>query len=292
VVKVSTIRNFLILLLVCSFSLADVFSPVIVHEIKHVVILCDWDGVPADQMSTVGQFFTALNTVPMKKSFPIIFSRGFQLMKTMFSGNNDGQLLKGLAANLDLLIEQEPSLEPYRHKLMYRLNDAQPRIPMVQYLQTLHTQGIPIIIATNNDYESLMVKSKKLNRYLAHKGISPFTYDGIFCGGSSPQIVGNEAPNGLPAGYVCAGKDSAEYFEKIFAFVETEFGYNRNDTLYVFIDDNKKNIALARTVAQQEQVMLCTVHRNHKDITVIQEMRNALSQFPHSDCSSYKVAIN
>lgn len=268
----------LLLLGVCNGFLADVFIPLVKRTTTRIVFLCDWDGVIGDQKSAAGQFFAALDTVPVRTWVPIIWKHHRLLIKTIWKSQGDDQQLKGLAANLDYFIALEPSLQRYRAKLMHRLNEATPRYDMIQFLHTIRANGIPLIIATNNDYESLLIKTKKLNMHLAKKGMTAFTYDGAFCGGSSPQIVGDKAPNGLPAGCVARGKDVPEYFEKSFAFVETALCYDRTNTLFVFIDDNKKNIDLARTVAHQEGVALCAVYRNHRDPLIMQELCNTMPQ--------------
>lgn len=265
---------------------ADTYFKPTQQGYEHVVFLLDWDSVIADDKGRLAKFFSALGAVPVKKSLPIVFRRMGKLIKTLKESRNDGQALKGVAAHIDCMVEQEPSLKPYRDRLMQKLNDAKPRCEMVSYIQEMQNKGIKLISATNNDYESLSIKLKKLNARLINKKRKPFRFDGYFCAGSCPQIVNNRVADGTPAGSVYAGKDSDEYFEKLFAFVETEFGYNRSKTLFVFVDDLKKNITRARNVAEREGVSLCAVHRNRSDKKIVAEMKKALSDY----LPSYTVA--
>lgn len=255
---------------------ADVFMPFIENGFEHVVFLCDWDSVIADDKNGLSKLCSAIGTVPLKTSLPIMFKRLVPLIKILKNSRHDGQKLKGVALNVDTMIAQEPSLAPYRDALIANLNDAYPRRGMVEYLQSMHDNGIKVIIATNNDYESLVVKTAKLNANLAKKKMAPFVYDACFCAAVAPQIVNNRTPDGIPAGVVYGGKDTDEYFATLFKFVETEFGYNRSNTLFVFIDDLGKNINRARAVAKREGVKLCAVHRNRSDKRVIRQFKRAI----------------
>ncbi len=241
---------------------------------KQIVLLSDWDTVIANENGAFSKLFAGLCTIPVTKSLPILFKRGSTIGGIMKNARSDGQPLKGIAANIDYLAELEPSLKPYRNKLMFRLNSATPHTEIIAYYQTLQAQGLPLIIATNNDYESLAIKTTKLNIKLRKKKRPSFTYNGCYCGGACPTLKNNKAPNGMPANSVWLGKDCDEYFEKLFTFVESEFGYNRTDTLFIFIDDLDKNIERARRVAQKEGVTLCAVHKNDSDRKIVCEMRN------------------
>src|ERR1700722_19947408 len=109
--------------------------PVIEHGFKHIVFLCDWDAVIADQKNEYLQYFDAFCTVPLKKSMPIICKRHKALMKTLRDSRHEGQALKGLALNLDTMIEQEPSLTSYRAALMDKLNKEKPRQDIITTLK-------------------------------------------------------------------------------------------------------------------------------------------------------------
>lgn len=240
-------------------------------------ILCsDWDTVIADDSGAFGKFFAGLGVVPFGKTMRILKHQGFEIIRTMKSARHDGQPLKGLAANIDRLIELEPLLAPYREKLMRALNDASPHAELIAYYQCLQAQGVPLIVATNSDYKSLMIKTVKLNTKLCKKGRKKLTYAACYCGGSCPEIKDGRTPNGMPAGSVWLGKDSDEYFEKLFRFAETEFGCDRKDTLFIFVDDLEKNIHRACRVAQREGVSLLAIHKNRSDKRIVQELQIAL----------------
>lgn len=273
---INRFKSLLIALLLSVSLVADVFMPLIENGVEHVVFLCDWDSVIADDKSGLSKFCSAIGTVPLETSLPIVFKQLWPLIKTLKESRRDGQKQKGVALHVDRMVAQEPSLAPYRNALIENLNEAHPRWAMVEYLQSLHDKGIKIIIATNNDHESLIIKTAKLNQNLAKKKMAPFIYDGCFCAGVAPEIINSRTPEGMPAGVVCGGKDTDEYFEKLFKFVEIEFGYNRANTLFVFIDDLGKNITRARAVAQREGVKLCAVHRNRSDKRVIRQLKRAI----------------
>ena len=257
---------------------ADIYMPANKNfRYKHIVLLSDWDKVIANDKGAMGKLFAGMGAVPAKKSMPILFKRGGKIANIMKSARYDGQKLKGLAANIDYLTNFEPSLKPYRNKLMVKLNGASAHKELIAYYQTLQAQGMPLVIATNNDYESLVIKTKKLNLQLRKKRLKQLTYDACYCAGACPSIKDNKAPNGMPAGSVWLGKDSDEFFTKLFTFVETELGYNREDTLFIFIDDLDKNIARARRVAHKEGVMLCAVHKNKSDHKIVGEMKQMFS---------------
>lgn len=244
---------------------------------KQIVLLSDWDTVIANEKGAFSKLFVGLGAIPASTSLRILFKRGGTIVSIMKKVGYDGKQLKGLAANIDYLAELEPSLKPYRNKLMVKLNGATPHTEIITYYQELQEQGLPLIIATNNDYESLTIKTTKLNAKLLKKKRKSFTFNGCYCGGSFPTLKNNKAPNGMPAGSVWLGKDCDEYFEKLFTFVESEFGYNRTDTLFIFIDDLDKNIHRARRVAQKEGVTLCAVHKNQSDRKIVCEMKSLFS---------------
>ena len=135
-----------------------------------------------------------------------------------------------------------------------------------------------MVIATNNDYETLMLKSAKLDARLAEEKLPPFVFDAAYCASTNPEIVNNRAPNGMPAGSVAEGKDSDAYFEAIFRFVETEFGYSRKHTLYIFNDDKPRNAERACRIAEKEGVSLLGVIRNRSDKTIVKEIEKVLKK--------------
>lgn len=250
---------------------ADIYKPQKTWNYKHVVIFFDLDKVILNESGGLGKIWAALTTIPLSKSLPILFHHRKRLMQLIKEARYDGQKLKGLKANLDCIIEAEPSLQSYRSKLINRLNEVSPRIHMIRFLNTLHILGYPLMIATNNDYESLCIKMRKLNKQLRKQNIRPFICDACFCAGSCPELLDINAPN--RAGFVYGGKDTDAYFSQFFDFVEDQFGYKKNETLFIYIDDLDKNIERARQVAEREKVQLYGVHRNKSDKKIISELR-------------------
>jgi len=259
---------------------ADIYKPQQLRPYTRVVIFFDLDKVVLDEKSGLGKLWAALLAIPLKKSLPILLRQRKKLMKLVQEARHDGQKLKGLKANLDFIVEAEPSLKPYRAMLIDKLNGVKPRKKMISFLNALRTVGTPLIVATNNDYESLRIKISKLNKKLHKEQISPFIYDAAFCAGSCPELIENKAPDGMPADFVYGGKDTDEYFRKFFEFVETELGYDKDTTLFIYIDDLEKNITRARHVAERENVQLYAVHRNKSDKKIINEMRLLFSSVP------------
>jgi hypothetical protein len=270
----------------CIFSVvhAEIYRSPITQNHEHVVIFFDLDKVVLNESGGLGKLWAALITVPLKKSIPILLRQRKRLAKLVKEARYDGQKLKGLKANLDCILEAEPSLKPYRAKLISRLNKVSPRTDMIRFLNTVRMMGVPLAIATNNDYESLRIKIDRLNRKLCKKDISPFIYDACFCAGSCPELVDTSAPHGIPAGFVYGGKDTDEYFAQFFDFIEAELGFDKYKTLFIYIDDLGKNISRARRVAQQEGVQLYAVYRNKADKKIINEMRILFRNIPIPVC--------
>lgn len=230
--------------------------------------LYDWDSTLCKDLGKAGKKWEA---------FWIGGIRMANAAKGRKKARVNGQPLEGLVSHLDYMIEREPKLARKRNKLMWKLNKAEPLVKMIEQCQQLQAQGMKLIIATNNDYGTLAVKTRKLNANLRKKQLKPLQYDGVYCAGSCPEIKNGKAPNGMPAGCVYAGKFSDEYFEKLFRFAETEFGYNRKNTLFIFVDDLKINIDRALKVAQREGVALIAVHKNTSDKKVVDALQAALS---------------
>lgn len=231
-------------------------------------LLSDWDTVIADDLGRAG------------KKWEAFWIGGFRMANASRGRKEarvNGQRLEGLVSHLDYMIAREPKLARKRNKLMWKLNKAEPHEEIIAYYQALQAQGIKLIIATNNDYGCLDIKTRKLNAKLRKKGLKPLLYDGIYCAGSCPEIKNGKAPNGMPAGSVYAGKFSDEYFEKLFRFAEAEFGYDRKNTLFIFVDDLKINIDRALKVAKREGVALIAVHKNTSDRKVVEALQGALS---------------
>lgn len=252
---------------------ADIYYPKQTRPYKKIVIFFDLDKVVLNELSGIGKVWAALRAVPLKRSIPILVRQRKRLTKLVKEARYDGQKLKGLKANLDCILDAEPSLRPYRAKLIDKLNQVAPRSDMIRFLNALRAAGSPLIIATNNDYESLMIKMEKLNKKLYTKNNPLFVYDGCFCGGSCPELMESAAPDGIPAGFVYGGKDTDEYYSAFFNFVENALGCGKNETLFVYIDDLDKNIERARRVAAQEGVQFYAVHRNKPDKQIIKDMR-------------------
>jgi hypothetical protein len=234
----------------------------------NTVIGSDWDDTLAKDHSNLG-----------KKARGFVIG-GFRLAKASEGRKEarvNGEPLEGLVAHLDYMIARKPKLALKREKLMQNLNKAKPHVELIAYIQQLQARGIKLIIATNNDLATLRVKTRKLNFELRKKGRKPLTYAGVYCAGSCPEIKNGKTPEGLPAGSVWRGKFTDEYFEKLFRFAETEFGYDRKNTLFVFVDDLKINIDRACKVAKREGVALIAVHKNKSDKKIVCEMKAALS---------------
>jgi hypothetical protein len=249
-------------------------------EFVFIVFLSDWDSVVADDRWIASQVFAAFTAVPFKKLWAVLSDakKRTHIIKTIKDARNERQDLKGLAANLDYIIKMEPSLLQYRSAIMNRVFEAYPRRVMIAFYQQLQTAGVPMIVATNNDYETLMLKSAKPDARLAKAHLPPFTFNAAYCAGSNPDIVDNRASNGLPAGSVAEGKDSDAYFEAIFRFVETEFGYSRKNTLFIFNDDKPRNVERACRIAEKEGVSLLGVIRNRSDKTIVKEIEKVLKK--------------
>lgn len=259
---------------------ADIYRPQETRSYEHVIIFFDLDKVVLNESSGLGKLWAALITVPLKKSIPILLRQRKRLAKLVKEARYDGQKLKGLKANLDCILEAEPSLKPYRAKLISRLNKVSPRSDMIRFLNMICYQGVPLAIATNNDYESLRIKIDRLNKKLRKKHNAPFLYDACFCAGSCPELVDNKRPHGIPADFVYGGKDTDDYFSHFFDFIEAELGFDKYKTLFIYIDDLDKNIHRARRVAAQEGVLLYAVHRNKSDKKIINEMRMLFYTIP------------
>lgn len=272
-----------VVLIACSIvftTIADIYKPTKTWPHKQVVIFFDLDKVVLNESSGLGKLFAALSVVPLKKSFPILFRQRKRLVKIVKEARYDGQKLKGLKANLDCILEAEPSLKPYRAKLIDKLNKVTPRYDMIHFLNRLRIAGAPLVIATNNDYESLMIKMRRLNAKLQKKKKAPFIYDGCFCAGSCPELIETKAPHGIPADFVYGGKDTDDYFRNFFDFICSELGFDKGETLFIYIDDLGKNIARARRVAESEGVQLYAVHRNRADKKIINEIRTLFNTIP------------
>jgi beta-phosphoglucomutase-like phosphatase (HAD superfamily) len=245
-----------------------------------VIDLTDWDSVVADDRWLVTQVFVAFTSVPFKKLWAFLrnHKKRAHIMKTINEARNEKQSLKGVSANLDYIIKMEPSLLPYRQQIMEAINEAYPRYPMIAFYQQLHAAGVPIIVATNNDYETLMLKSAKLDARLIKAGYAPFIFDAAYCAGPNPEIVDHKAPNGMPAGSVAAGKDSDEYFSALFHFIEHELGYDLKKILFIFNDDKRRNVERACRVAEKEGISLLGVVRNKSDKRIIREIEKVLKK--------------
>ncbi len=230
-------------------------------------LLSDWDTVIGEDFGKAGKKWKA-------------FWFGPTLWKSaggIKDARHNGQRLEGLSAHLDYMIKKEPKLASKRSELMWKLNKAEPHVALIQYYQQLQADGVRLIIATNNDYETLVVKTKKLNRKLRKKGNKPLTYDAVYCAGSCPELADGNTPDGKPAGSVWLGKFTDEYFEKLFRFSAERFGADRKNTLFIFVDDLKHNIDRACRVAKREGVALIAVHKNTSDEKVVMALQQTLS---------------
>jgi len=259
---------------------ADIYWPSHTQPYKDIIIFFDLDKVVLDEIGGLSKVWAALMVVPLKKSVPILLRQRKELAKLVKESRYDGQKLKGLKANLDCILEAEPKLRPYRAKLIDRLNEVAPRKAMIRFLNVLRLAGSPLIIATNNDYESLHIKIYKLNKKLRKKHISSFIYDAAFCAGSCPELIENKRSYDVPVDFVYGGKDTDAYFVRLFEFVEIELGYKKNETLFIYIDDLYKNIERARRIAEENNVQLFAVHRNKSDKKTIEEMRTLFRAIP------------
>lgn len=230
-------------------------------------LLSDWDKVIGEDRGKAGKKWKA-------------FWFGPTLWKSaggIKDARHNGQRLEGLSAHLDYMIAKEPKLARKRSELMWKLNKAEPHVALIKYYQELQAQGVRLIIATNNDYETLAVKTKMLNRKLRKKGNKPLTYDAVYCAGSCPELANGNTPDGKPAGSVWLGKFTDEYFEKLFRFSEENFGTDRKKTLFIFVDDLKHNIDRACRVAKREGVALIAVHKNTSDEKVVMALQKTLN---------------
>lgn len=274
---------FLCTLVAAPFSLvADVFYINVDKTKKYQKCLCsDWDECIASDMGNFSKKMNAFFVAPGL----------WGASKGMKDARHEGQPLEGLAAHLDYMIAQKPSLQHKRAKLMHKLNEAKPHVPIIDYYQKLQADGVPLIIATNNDHETLVIKTTKVNKHLQKKQHVPLTYAACYCAGSCPLIKDGKTSDGMPAGSVWAGKNSDEYFEKLFRFAESEFGYDRANTLFIFVDDLKHNIERACTVAKREGVALLAIHKNKSDNKIVREMHAALSSLAlHASLAPLKKA--
>jgi hypothetical protein len=276
------IQIFLGTLIIIPLLNADVYFEPTKTKFEHVVGLIDQDKVVSDDTGGFTKFFDAMKIVPLRISLPIIIRQCATIVGALCSSRGDKQPIKGIGTNIDRMIEKEPALKQYREVLMWKLNNAWPRLDMITYLQSMQRSGVKLVSATNNDVESLLIKMEKLNHRMVEKNLVPLRFDAYFCAGSSSGIANNKASDGRPAQAVIGGKDTDEYFEKIFTFAEKQYGCNRADTLFIFVDDLEKNITRARNVAKRENVTLCAVLRNKPDNIIVAEMQQALSTYlPH-----------
>ncbi len=259
---------------------ADIYKPQQTRPHTHVVLFFDLDKVVLNESSGIGKVWAAVRSVPLTKSIPILVRQRKRLTQLVKDARYDGQKLKGLKANLDCILKAEPSLKPYRAKLISRLNKVSPRPDMIRFLNEIRLQWVPLVIATNNDYESLMLKMSRLDTKLRKKRIEPFIYDAAFCAGSCPELIDRTAPHGIPASFVYGGKDTDAYFSDFFDFIAQSFGYDTYETLFIYIDDLYKNIERAARVAAEEGVQLYAVHRNKPDKEIVEEMRNLFYEIP------------
>lgn len=271
-------------LLLCSLFFvavyADIYKPQQARSHKHVVIFFDLDKVVLNESSGIGKVWAAIRSVPLTKSIPILIRQRKRLTQLVKDARYDGQKLKGLKANLDCILEAEPSLKPYRAKLISRLNKVSPRTDMIRFLNEIRLKWVPLVIATNNDYESLMLKMSRLDKKLRKKRIEPFIYDAAFCAGSCPELIDNNMPHDIPAGFVYGGKDTDVYFSACFDFIAASCGYDKHETVFIYIDDLYKNIERALRVAAEDGVQLYAVHRNKPDKEIIEEMRHLFCEIP------------
>lgn len=287
-----SIQSFLLIILLTIQSLtADVFHENInqTDTFEQLNVDTDWDSVVANDHWYITQVFNPFTVVPCSTLWTI-FRKNKQLRshlwKTIVDARNERQELKGVAANIDCIIQMEPALQPYRDAIMDSVIEAHPRYEMIAFYQKLQALGIPIRVATNNDYKTLMHKSKKLNARLTKAQLPPFTFDGAYCAGQSPEIVDGKAPDGMPAGVVAAGKDSDEYFELLYKSAEKNDGANPSSkkTLFIFNDDKKRNVERARNVARKMGIPLLAVHRNKSDQAIVHEVETALKKYAPKPC--------
>lgn len=246
-----------------------------------VVNFTDWDSVVANDYWMSTQIAIAFSTPPLKVLFAALADKEIfaYLKKVIFEGRDERQKLKGFTAHLDYVTSRVVALQPYRDAILQRIVEAYPRVPMIAFYQQLQANGVPIVVATNNDYETLMIKSAKLDARLAAKRLPPFIFDAAYCGGFNKSIINGKAPNGMPAGFVPEGKDSDAYFQALYRFAQTELGYDPQKTLFMFTDDKRRNVERACSVAQKEGVHLLGVVRNRADTKVINEVKPILERY-------------
>lgn len=244
-----------------------------------VVNLTDWDSVVANDHWMSTQIALAFSTPPLKVLFVALADTEIfaYLKRVIFEGRDERQKLKGFTAHLDYAVSRVEALQSYRDAILHRIVEAYPRVPMVVFYQQLQANGVPIVVATNNDYETLMIKSQKLDARLAAKQLPPFNFDAAYCGGLNKGIISGKAPNGMLAGFVPEGKDSDAYFEALYRFVRTDLGYDPQKTLFMFTDDKRRNVERACNVAQKEGIRLLGVVRNRADTKIINEVTPILA---------------
>jgi hypothetical protein len=239
-----------------------VFCENIPTKVTQVILLSDWDEVIARDTGTMGKFFSALGTIPFSKSLAIMATSGTTLSKTMRQARKNGQPLKGLASHIDHIIELKPSLRPYRQKLMRALNHAKPDLALIEFYQEMQNKGVPLIIATNNDYESLIIKLHKVNQKLRKRKKGTVTFDACFCAGTLPTNY--KSLHDTKAHAVYDGKDCDEYFKQAYQFVLSEYADDPAHTILIFVDDLGKNIARACSVAREMQIPLMAIHHKQR----------------------------
>lgn len=246
-----------------------------------MVNLTDWDSVVADDYWMFTQIAIAFTTPPLKVLLSVLRDKEISayLKKVVFEGRDEWQKLKGFTAHIDYVASRIEALKPYRDAILYRIVEAYPRLSMIAFYQQLQANGVPIVVATNNDYETLMVKSKKLNARLATKRLPLFIFDAAYCGGFNKSIINGRAPNDMPAGFVPEGKDSDAYFQGLYRFAQTDLGYDVKKTLFIFTDDKRRNVERACNIAQKEGIHLLGVVRNRADTKIINEVKPMLEKY-------------
>lgn len=142
----------------------------------------------------------------------------------------------------------DPQLAIIKQPLMDAVNAVNPIYSTCAFYAQL---GLPLVIWTNNDYESYKAKLDNLNKYFKpeFKGI-PLKPLAVFVAGANPDLPEDQKS--------LKGKPDKEYYTKAYAYTKKALGLS--DTAQViFVDDMADNVHGAREFAKESNLPLIAV---------------------------------
>jgi hypothetical protein len=220
----------------------------------NIAILSDYDDVMACPRSAMGTWYKIATIVGMKNLMRVVRVHHKTIFKDGAIYNQDGIRINGAANCMRFLGKSIPAFNIKYDAIMKALSYAKPINATIELYQKLQSMHIPILIVTNNDKETLDLKLHNMNKELLKNQKTIFEPEAVFYAGLHDSTISDDC-------YCLEGKPSIAYYKKAFAYAQKIVDDTHNNWLYIFIDDQEKNIQAMREYAQSHNLPIIAFQR-------------------------------